>query len=1157
MISDRFQKAFLRERGLDAPDGRPLCRYRCTDDEFRWLENNLAEIALRFVCRRDWMSGLCPAGDFPLLFCLFASEWWRRNHNGGPWAWHGVLEGAGLDPNHPRLDLYKRIVKPGLAFWRRSILTVGGDNFYLVTLACEGGLPLNLLHRQTSLRRYFSALLREFHVYGGRDVSNYDLAARKSEHLPRSLRQNVVYQISGELIGKIWSLQGRLTGTRPPVEELDAIEPGWRDELPLVVSDNTVRTLLNNLVTEALEIRNLLDREIRLVPFLESRGDKFRLGRRAILPPTLAAARLGELLSVRSEDVPSRLQLYLSFGSGERELLALVTRRTAGDDGQFAIEPYRRGNISGPRAVGDVRIQPVTGTVSYPAREIRGGGELSELPWVFARKDNERLVGDFAGEGSVQTKFPEALIAVPAGGEVVPGPGSSAREVGELEDAGRRVYIVSGDAVVWGDTGRSCIRTGAEREDAYEYLVQGLLLAAGPGDAPVYRGCPKLVCISAEGARRTIPEEEIRWRPRRIGGSVWMPISEDCLGDVTLCHAPGGEVRFLRHLAVVPRGALVQFLPDRGGRAGEVMLQGFHVNDVGIVPILGVECRIRREGTGTVSLALSTLSDLPGSVTIRIQWGHGREMELVVPYPARGGRFLTREGRPFRDGASVHVDRIGGIVAQTLVPSEESGFQVEADMRRGVPVSESDYSRWVWVRFALREVSPGRHEADLRDAEDVLRTMFTLTEDLDAEIEFRLLDRFNMPMGSRLRVARYEARFRADRDRGELMIVDRDGVVPLSNSEIEAVQVKAIPLRNPEAEPVMIRRPEPGLWLVEPSKMEPGPWLVTGWEHSWCRIRPEAWTIPKNDSAGDDSDAAGAGVSLQDAIRIEDDDERRAKIDQVLERLALNPDDSEWQLVQAFLDRTELLPPMTFDVVGRLAHNPDAAALALVRSEEDRFDGVWNELERLPFQWSLVPFCSWMRASSRYHEAMRRRLPALQQYLDKMEAEEMIRDATQSFCRRLAERARGMIPVAASIRHQLHGNPFPPEFAPVFEGEGGRSRVLNILKLTGVAMLRQAHADEQWPRVSGIQDWIREQVETPAGLDAFIDELLMEVPDHQRDVLLAPAVAAITAVIGASLSRGMIFQLRRLQDFDPVWFETAYGFFLAVGVGETMRLSEN
>lgn len=87
-----FREEFVRARGIRRPDSRPLCAYRTTGEEFRRLGS---------LMRESTADGEIRTG-FDALFCLYAAEWWRRHHEGGPWKWEGVLASVGLDFSNPR-----------------------------------------------------------------------------------------------------------------------------------------------------------------------------------------------------------------------------------------------------------------------------------------------------------------------------------------------------------------------------------------------------------------------------------------------------------------------------------------------------------------------------------------------------------------------------------------------------------------------------------------------------------------------------------------------------------------------------------------------------------------------------------------------------------------------------------------------------------------------------------------------------------------------------------------------------------------------------------------------------------------------------------------------------------------------------------------------
>jgi hypothetical protein len=201
---------FLSHRDLRKPDGRPLCSYRCTDEEFAALRNLLRE-----ACEGRPPVRRLPWGTHPLS-CLYAAEWWRRHYSGGPWKWETILEDVSVEWM-PLSQLYY-LVELGLRFWQRRLLTTGAGRAFLLTLACEGGLPLNLVHKEgAKLRSFFKALLEEFQLYRRAGLSPEQLAENVRNRLPKSLRQPVVYALSGQLVDAIWKLQAQVGGSSTPL----------------------------------------------------------------------------------------------------------------------------------------------------------------------------------------------------------------------------------------------------------------------------------------------------------------------------------------------------------------------------------------------------------------------------------------------------------------------------------------------------------------------------------------------------------------------------------------------------------------------------------------------------------------------------------------------------------------------------------------------------------------------------------------------------------------------------------------------------------------------------------------------------------------------------------------------------------------------------
>ena len=185
------------------PDGRPLYAYRWDNGYYERLKTAV----------RDQMPGALRGREknsFAPMFCMYAAETFRRRHAGGPWTWETVFAEIGhAIPDEQSIYSW---VEKGLQHFKRTLLRSrnGERREFLVTLACEGGLPLRLLHKESAhLSRYFRELLTAYHRERHRPGCDATDIARQVavRYLPASLRHDVVFKLSGDLIQSIVQLQ--------------------------------------------------------------------------------------------------------------------------------------------------------------------------------------------------------------------------------------------------------------------------------------------------------------------------------------------------------------------------------------------------------------------------------------------------------------------------------------------------------------------------------------------------------------------------------------------------------------------------------------------------------------------------------------------------------------------------------------------------------------------------------------------------------------------------------------------------------------------------------------------------------------------------------------------------------------------------------------
>ena len=87
-LASEWLSGFLKKRGINYPDGRPLYAYLVDEAEYADLIGLVGQFSEVRLASLD----ACPA--FKAAWLLYAAEWWRRCYSGGQWGWSGLFEAA-------------------------------------------------------------------------------------------------------------------------------------------------------------------------------------------------------------------------------------------------------------------------------------------------------------------------------------------------------------------------------------------------------------------------------------------------------------------------------------------------------------------------------------------------------------------------------------------------------------------------------------------------------------------------------------------------------------------------------------------------------------------------------------------------------------------------------------------------------------------------------------------------------------------------------------------------------------------------------------------------------------------------------------------------------------------------------------------------------
>lgn len=1075
-----------------APDGRELFRYRIPIDRYEQLRTDLR-------ARLRW--GLAgPPRDVCSLFCIFAAEWWRREHERGPWSWDGIKDalGVGTAPYSQLADVVDR----GLRALGRPLLRSADDRrSRLVTVACEAGLPLRRLSVEGArLALFFRDILEHLQALGMNGAEEIEhlaeIAAESDHRLPVSLRREVVHRLAGELVGRAWSLRQAIPeDARDPIAILDEADHDWRSRLPLLIDDEVAQSLLQGLLRDVSQVAAGRARSLRVVSRMRLSSGGAMLSRALDGPSSVDDEELSAIFGEQPLPAGNRLQLRLRTESGDATRVGVLVR--SGAQG-WAFQPSATATLNGAGATGLVGMVAASRRGgSVEAVFLEGASQLGPLPWVFRAQDERGKEWELIATGSCRRRDGTLLVAVPPESEVE----------GDFEDVGvplldRRLVRTSAELRVRTGDGVVRVRASHDQNDANLFELRGQRLSGLSTSRTAWLGLPSLVRRS--GGRPVEVDFEVK------AAGDWRRPTGEVLGDVDVRAVRDGEVLYRERIRVVPADLRLELRVGDRSRPGRVVIESSLLVRAGVPSDPRWVSEVN-QGPGRTEIDLRPTGDVPGQLPVQLLF-RGGALEGALPFPVRGLRFEGPDGNTIDPDSGLHIKRLGGIRALALSPEPDARFAVSLKPM-GVELDEAPTER---TFFLAREKS-GEHVLDLRDVQTSALEILDGTERLDAAVRIELWELGGTGRPIRISARRYDWTLERDEETGDVVL---QGPTP---EEAAGVVVEArqfvdvgtpVPLRRLHS----ARFPEPR-WVFDPDSREGTTWLVTARDEGWYRCRPVPFW--------------GRGATpplegLRAAFEIGEQSERDAALHACLGTMDDDWDHPDWTVVDAYLHLLGDLPASSFDLVRTIAHRPVTSAMVALRvagwAPADALQ-VLDGFEELLFLWEGLPLKSW-------HQALDRLLAAF--------PEDMAEFALQEVQSRAAllssELPHFSVVVDGWARHRSipltqaanRAVPLPLTHSPVHQ-----TWWLGLRDQARMEMLRRQAVDQRWPMP---RSWRAVEVEA---------DLQVSVPSddrHRRLVFDAPVLLAQAAAGVSELSPISTLFLKDVRAFDPAYFSECFRF---------------
>jgi len=1124
----RWLRDYLYARQqLTRPDGRVLFEYRTSVEELEQLRQLLVGCFPRTTHE-------CAA------FCLYAAEWWRRHGRGLTFA--GLLESVELDVSYTRL--YGPI-EGGMRYWGRELRHFESSGRrrrdFVGSLSREGGLPLQmLLESQGSVRRFFRRLLRERAV-GEIDTQHAEIAAHD---LPQAWHHPDIYELAVKLISHVWELRASVGDSEHPAVDLDRLQPGWQERLPVLIDEEVAVVLVRGLVQDAQEIavgaRLGLEVETQLIS--EERG--WHLRRIVNIPTKIGAREMWKLLGIdpNTEDKPRRVRLLVEDCEGPRPIIVATQWEV---EKPFGVKPLLSGRYASP-SPHELAIVAQARDQSFPPRLLKGGEALDEGPWVFVAEAHDEQCSSWRllAQGSARVRAAEVLVAAP---DSLRPQHADLQPCGRIvvEGTPRALFLLPAGITEFVDIesdSRYVVETAAEQDDAYSYRAEGPVFGENLRP-PVYRGVPSIIEESLFGVRRQLSSKELEWRPRGAGKS-WELLTPECIGHVELRLRRAGRTIFSKSVRIIPSSVTVELSPAEFPGSTQLAFHGSRAHQIQVQPHEGFESTPVPGGIhfGWVFRAKESA---PPRIVIRLSWSMARSLTLRLPFPNIGVRFIDRAARVLPIDATISLENLPGSQLEAILPlgDVEPVLEVKLKKARDRSPGFEDESKLV---IKLRDATPTgtrsfrRYTLELSRIVDDLRLRLASSTELNAYLRLQVKTQHSTVQ---INVRRFAIAAMINSENTDVVIL-RDKSETFVDDLLDHMDFSRSPIIDPGAEALTMVRSELG-WAVGDLNEGTAAWLVVGRSQGRCRARPVIWKPPRQNPS---APALSEVTTLAEAMAIAWKDVRIAALEQFLDALRADPLHDEWPALLPFFHSLSELPASTYDLFDVMVQRPSVCVYSLLAASPHLdFRALWESFEDLSFAWELVPVRAWC-AGFRMWWAQQQAMVATFPEQHQVAVRETLRSHLRRTLNAIHEQLHAFKLVRDMIEAELFGLEHGPYIHMVSNGTG-RGCLLANRDDAQMDLLRTHANDPNWPEFRAIRELSESLAERVHARFDPLARFEASPPRSRRCVVFAPVQAALAAVCELNLSAEQIFAIRQLQAFDVDWFDHCYDLSLACAVG--------
>jgi hypothetical protein len=695
-----FITQFLVKRELEEPDGRPLFEYKITNGRYDLLKTLLND---------QWEdSQACYA-----CFSLYASEYWRRNYDGGPWSWLPIFELINkkniYNPNNIGI-----IIQNGLRFWQREIIIGNnGQREFLGSIVLECGIPIKMLQSDNNYIK--NVIIKLFSK-----VDGYNFDNRKILHLanltfeecrvPKTLKNFEFIRLIIGFVETIVELKIKynLTNQQSPINLLNQKSPEWKNYFPIRM-DETGEKFIDEVISGVVEEIKKERLKILITHYLIKSNNLYKIKSKLLIPSGFHSYESFNFTG--GKILASKLHLKI-ISNGEEEFLGFAFNSKGKI---FCNEISKTLSLKTVSSNWQLIVESEDGSI-YQEIDISEKNILEEMmPWTFISRNGR---WEFFGAGSLKTNAAEAILILPTDYEL----NSTGKENVNICLPDKKAYKITSTSIVTYEDFIFSINLGVENLKSLVKIISQNNRTIGyfPRlNQNIYLGFPRFQFI--ENGRNSFPVVEYK----KVNSTEWLkPNGQEIIGRIRIrCLGKKGEVLYFTTVNILPSDFEIKY-ERGGGNTRNIKLMNLQDENVLVRDNPDYNCDISKNGPDfTITLDSKPKTD---KVELLLCPNHGGEIRLFLPFPAKEEAFVDKTGHLLRNGDSAYINNLYGyrIVFNNFNPGDKRRtLYFTLSSRFNTNDRNVSISKKIVVSNRGKEIS-------LNEYKNILQNLFSFTDSI-------------------------------------------------------------------------------------------------------------------------------------------------------------------------------------------------------------------------------------------------------------------------------------------------------------------------------------------------------------------------------------------------------------------------------------------